>query len=63
MVIFQKISKISENPKLANTARSQQLNLPQIQKCLTLRGVELHAVLASVEFCMEQFSFAGLPLP
>ena len=39
----------------ANIPRSQQLNLPQIQKCLTLLGVELGAVLACAEFCREQF--------
>ena len=33
---------IFKNPKLANTAQSQQLHFPKIQKWLTLHGVRLH---------------------
>ena len=57
---FKKKSKISENLKLPYTAQSWQLNLPQIQKSLTLRGVRLRAVSRSVSLrgvCREQFCF------
>ena len=52
---FERFQIFFENPNLANTAWSQQLNFPKIQKGLTLRGVELCAVLACMKFCQHQF--------
>ena len=64
MIIFRKKFQIFfENPKLTNTAQSQQKSFPKIQKCLTLGNSDSAQANTAQSFAGNNFVFAGLALP